>query len=225
MVMSSPDPTAPNDVLRSTATVAMICDALDALGVRNQALDPLLRPIKRPARLEGRARTVEFVPTEEEVDADDPYGEMINFIDTLAVGDVAVIAAHGSARSGCWGELFTAAASGRGAAGVVCDGYVRDTDKVARMQLPVFARGRRPYDFRARLRVIGRDIAVFCGGVNVGPGDLVVGDDDGVVAVPRALEAAIVEAANARATRESTVLTELLSGCSLREVWDRHRLL
>jgi 4-hydroxy-4-methyl-2-oxoglutarate aldolase len=222
--MSSPDPISVKS-LAAAVTVAMVCDALDTVGHRAQALDPALRPLVCPARLVGRARTVKFTETDTDADAHDPYGHMIKIIDALSPGDVVVIAANGSARSGCWGELFTAAATGRGAAGVVCDGYVRDTAKVVRMTLPVFARGRRPYDYRARLRVAGYDEPVICGGVRISVGDLLVGDDDGLVCVPASVEAAVVEAANTRADRESAVLAELAAGALLREVWERHGLL
>ena len=224
-VMSSPDSTPTAEALASTATVAMVCDALDTVGYRVQALDVALQPLVRPARLVGRARTVEFIASHSDAADDDPYGDMINFIDALCPGDVAVIAAHGSTRSGCWGELFTAAASRRGAVGVLCDGYVRDTAKVARMTLAVFARGRRPYDYRARMQVSGYGESVDCGGVRISPGDLVVGDDDGVVVVPKRIEPTVVEAANARASGETTVLAELTGGTSLRQAWERHRLL
>jgi 4-hydroxy-4-methyl-2-oxoglutarate aldolase len=223
--MSSADPTRKAEALSSSATVAMVCDALDTVGHRAQALDVALQPLVRPARLVGRARTVEFIAGHTEAADDDPYGDMINFIDALSSGDVAVIAAHGSMRSGYWGELFTAAAISRGAVGVVCDGYVRDTAKVARMALPVFARGPRPYDYRGRTEVSSSGQPVDCGGVIISPGDLVVGDDDGVVVVPRPIEATVIDAANARASGESTVLAALTDGTSLRQAWERHGLL
>jgi 4-hydroxy-4-methyl-2-oxoglutarate aldolase len=223
--MSSADPTRKAEALSSSATVAMVCDALDTVGHRAQALDVALQPLVRPARLVGRARTVEFIAGRTEAADDDPYGDMINFIDALSSGDVAVIAAHGSMRSGYWGELFTAAAISRGAVGVVCDGYVRDTAKVARMALPVFARGPRPYDYRGRTEVSSSGQPVDCGGVIISPGDLVVGDDDGVVVVPRPIEATVIDAANARASGESTVLAALTDGTSLRQAWERHGLL
>jgi 4-hydroxy-4-methyl-2-oxoglutarate aldolase len=203
----------------------MVCDALDSVGYRAQALDAALQPLVRPARLVGRARTVEFIVTHGDASSDDPYGDMIDFIDGLSPGEVAVIAAHASTRSGCWGELFTTAASRRGAVGVVCDGYVRDAAKLAGMAVPVFALGRRPYDYRARMQVSGYGEPVDCGGLRISPGDLVVGDDDGVVVVPRGIEAAVVEAANARASGESTVLAELTGGALLRQAWERHHLL
>ena len=223
--MSSADSTPKAGALASSATVAMVCDALDMVGHRAQALDVALQPLVRPARLVGRARTVEFIAGHADAGDDDPYGDMINFIDDLCPGDVAVIAAHGSMRSGYWGELFTAAAITKGAVGVVCDGYVRDTAKVARMALPVFARGPRPYDYRGRTQVSGYGQAVDCGGVTISPGDLVVGDDDGVVVVPRLIEPTVIDAANARASDESTVLAALTGGTSLRQAWERHRLL
>ncbi|NUR84098.1 MAG: RraA family protein, partial [Nonomuraea sp.] len=138
---------------------------------------------------------------------------------------VIVVATGGSARSAYWGELFSAAAKGRGAAGMVCDGYARDRAKVLALDFPVFALGTRPIDYRARMRVVAVQEPVTCAGVRVVPGDLVVAEDDGIVAVPGTVEAEVVSAANARARAESDVLTDLLAGASLREVWQRHRIL
>jgi regulator of RNase E activity RraA len=204
-------------------TTAMLSDALDAVGRRAQVLSGAVRPLARGMRAAGRAATVQFGPVEE--DADRPYDEIIAFVDGLARGAVAVVATGASERSGYWGELFSAAAVGRGAAGVVCDGFVRDAAKIERLAFPVFATGTRPIDFRARMQVTARDRPVACGGVVVAPGDLVLADDDGVVVVPQAVEREVLERASAKAESEATVLAELVGGATLRDVWDRHGVL
>ncbi|WP_067480459.1 RraA family protein [Actinomadura hibisca] len=205
------------------AAAAQVADSLDAAGARRQVLAAAIRPLREGMRAVGRARTVQFVPVERA--GDDPYDDMIDFIDGVRPGEVVVVAAGGSARSACWGELFSAAALGRGAAGLVCDGYARDRAKVLELGFPVFARGTLPIDYRARMRVVAAQEPVECGGARVAPGDLVVAEDDGVVVVPAELEAEVVALANARVTTESDVLSELLGGASLREVWERHRVL
>ncbi|MEV0589043.1 RraA family protein [Nonomuraea sp. NPDC050310] len=207
----------------SSVAAAQVADSLDEAGVRGQVLHPAIRPLRAGMRALGRARTVQFAPAEEA--GPDPYDDMIDFIDSVRPGEVVVIAAGGSARSACWGELFSAAAKGRGAAGVVCDGYVRDRAKVLALDFPVFALGTLPVDYRARLRVVAVQQPVTCGGVRIAPGDTVLAEDDGLVAVPRAVEAEVVALANQRAATESTVLAELLAGSGLREVWERHRVL
>ncbi|MFF4198320.1 RraA family protein [Nonomuraea sp. NPDC001831] len=202
---------------------AQLSDSLDETGVRGRVLDPAVRPLRAGMRALGRARTVRFVPAG--TAGENPYDDMIDFIDSVLPGEVVVIAAGGSDRSACWGELFSAAAKGRGAAGVVCDGYVRDRGKVLELGFPVFARGTRPIDYRARMRVAAVQEPVTCGGVLVAPGDLVLAEDDGIVSVPRSREAEVASRAEARLATESDVLSDLLGGARLREVWERYRVL
>jgi regulator of RNase E activity RraA len=209
--------------LVAVLTAAILSDSLDSLGVRTQVMTADIRPIVAGRRVVGRARTIGFAPTES--DAEDPYGSAMAFIDGLDAGSVAVIAANGDGRTAYWGELFSAAAKGHGAVGAICDGPVRDVPRIRAVGFDVFAAGSRPIDFRARMRVIATGEAVRCGGVLVAPGDLVLGDDDGVVVVPAAVEAETLRRAVARATAESSVLAELLAGASLREVWDRWHVL
>ncbi len=147
------------------------------------------------------------------------------FIDSLEPSSVAVIATGPDARTAYWGELFSASAKGHGAVGAVCDGPVRDVSKILAVGFDVFAPASRPIDFRGRMRVVAAGGTVRCGGVLVAPGDLVLADDDGVVVVPRAVEPEVLRRAMDRATAERSVLQELLSGASLREVWDRWHVL
>ncbi|WP_206681717.1 RraA family protein [Actinomadura sp. J1-007] len=139
--------------------------------------------------------------------------------------EVAVVATGDSARSAFWGELFSAAAIGRGAAGIVTDGCLRDSPKIAALGFPAFARGRRPLDYRARMRVVARAQPVVLGGVTIRPGELVMADDDGVAVVPASVEEQVLARARARVETESTVLEELLAGDGLRTVWERHGVL
>jgi 4-hydroxy-4-methyl-2-oxoglutarate aldolase len=200
-----------------------LSDALDAAGRRDQVLSAAIRPLVKGMRASGRAATVGFRPVDH--DSDRPYDDIIAFIDGLQPGSVVVAGTGPRERSGFWGELFSAAAIGRGAAGLVCDGPIRDTPKIEELGFPVFAPGSRPIDFRARMEVTASDVPLECGGVTVAPGDLVLADDDGVVVVPQEVEAEVLERATEKAQRESTVLEELLGGATLREVWDRHRVL
>lgn len=204
-------------------TSAMVSDSLDASGVRGQVMVASIGPVTSGSRAVGRARTVCFEPSDR--DSDDPYGAAMDFIDSLGPGTVAVIASGGDERTAYWGELFSAAAKGHGAVGTVCDGPVRDVAKVRKVGYDLFAPSFRPLDYRARMHVVSMAQPVECGGVRVAPDDLVFADDDGVVVVPRAVEAEVLSRAMARAMAESNVLEELLGGASLREVWERWRVL
>ena len=205
-------------------TSASLSDSLDAVGLRDQVLPQRLAPLVAGSRAFGRAATVQFGPSLE-FDEGDPYRGAINFIDSLQRGQIAIVATAESNQSGVWGELFSAAALGVGAVGIVTDGNVRDTDKIAELNFPTFARSRRPIDFRGRMRVVASHVTVTVFGVEIAPGDLVMADDDGVVVIPQAREEEVLALARERAGRESTVLAELLVGETLGAVWDRHRVL
>ena len=205
-------------------TTAILSDSLDAAGLRGQVLQQRLEPVVPGSRAFGRAVTVQFAPSLD-ADPDDPYRDAIEFIDSIEAGQIVVVATDKSNESAFWGELFSAAAIGSGAVGVVTDGNLRDTDRIAGLGFAAFSRSRRPIDYRGRMRVIASGAAVTFEGVLIHPGDLVMADDDGVVVVPRSSEKQVLALARERASRESTVLRELLAGESLREVWDKHRVL
>jgi 4-hydroxy-4-methyl-2-oxoglutarate aldolase len=202
---------------------AMLSDCLDEVGRREQVMQQEIRALRPGMRCAGPAATVQFAPTTEA--GSEPYDDMIDFLSGLQAGTVAVVATAGSSRSGYWGELFSAAALGRGVAGVVCDGPLRDSDQIEELGFPAFAPATRPIDYRARMRVVGAGQPVLCGGVVVQPGDLVVADADGVVVVPTDVAAQVVDATTERATREDRVRAELLGGATLRHVWETYRTL
>ena len=212
---------APGDEAISTA---ILSDSLDAAGLRAQVLETRLAPLVPGSRLFGRAWTVRFEPSDAD-DPADPYGAAIDYISSIGRGEVAVIATNASNASAFWGELFSAAAIGAGAAGVVTDGNLRDTPKIEALGFPAFSRSRRPIDYRARMRVVATGEPVTIAGVVCRTGDLVLADDDGVVVVPFEREGEVLERARARLAGESTVLAELLGGETLRAVWDRHGIL
>jgi 4-hydroxy-4-methyl-2-oxoglutarate aldolase len=203
---------------------AMISDSLDVLGIRNNAMDTRVHALRPGMRVVGIAATAEFMP-DSEYDQKDPYGDAIDFLDTLAPGEAAVIATGGQCLSAFWGELFSAAAKGRGATGVVTDGPLRDTEQIVGIGFSAFGQASRPYDYKGRMRLKTTRQQVICGGVSVNNGDGVIADSDGVVIVPAEHLAAVTELANARAATEKTVLQDLLAGKSVREVWNAYGVL
>ena len=203
---------------------AMISDSLDVVGVRNNAMDIRVRALRPHMRAVGLAATVQFIP-DSNYDQKDPYGDGIDFLDTLQVGEIAVVSTGGECLSAFWGELFSAAAKGRGATGVVADGPLRDTEQVVALDFPAFGQGSRTYDYKGRMRIEAIRIPVICGGVEIHPGDGVIADSDGVVVVPGKHLEKVSELANARAATEKTVLQDLLTGKSVREVWNAYGVL
>jgi regulator of RNase E activity RraA len=205
-------------------TAAMISDALDTVGLRDQTFTDRFTPVQPGHCAIGYARTAKFVPADD-IDPAKPYDAAIDFIDGTQPGDLIVIATDNSNASAFWGELFSAAAKGRGAVGVLTDGNLRDVDKIRDVGFAAFSRSRRPVDFKGRMVLVESQHPVKISGATITPGDLVAIDDDGGAVVPKAHEAAVVAAARARAKAESTVLSELLAGSTLREVWTRHGIL
>ncbi len=205
-------------------TVAMISDALDKFGLRNQTLSTQLVPVTPGHSAIGYARTATFVPSDE-LDPAKPYDAAIDFIDGTKPGDLIAIATSNSNASAFWGELFSAAAKGRGAVGMLTDGNVRDVNKIRDLGFAAFSQSCRPVDFKGRMVLIESQQPIEIAGVVIAPGDLVAIDDDGCAVVPQEREEEVIAAARARAKAESTVLSELLSGSTLREVWTRHGIL
>lgn len=213
--------------LREKSYVAAVCDILDGLGLRSQAMHQRLRPLlpdRERCGFIGRARTVRWM----EVDypnVDDPYGLEIEAIDNLQPGDVSVHSTDHAGTNAPWGELMSTAAQMRGAVGCVCDSQIRDCLKIIELGFPVYYAGIRPLDSMGRGRVMAYDVPVRCGDVLVHPGDTVFADYDGIVVIPRQHLPQIVELACEKASRETLSRQELKAGKTLREVYDRHGVL
>lgn len=208
----------------SKITVAMISDALDLVGLRNQTFSQPLTPAVSGARAIGYARCAKFVPTDV-VKPEHPYDAAIDFIDGSNPGDLIVIATNNGNASAFWGELFSAAAKGQGAVGMITDGNIRDVEKIRAIGFAAFARSHRPVDYKGRMVLSESATEVEIAGVKISEGDLVAADEDGVAVVPARYIDEVLTAARERAKAESVVLQELLSGSTLRDVWTRHGIL
>ena len=213
------------DRMASELYAAVLCDVLDGFGLRNQAMDARIQPVQRdPATvLVGRAHTVHFAPVYEM--SEEPYTTQIAAIDALQPGDIAVQAANGYEAAAFWGELFSNAAIGRGARGVVIDGYHRDTRKVRELGFPVYSLGARPLDIAGRATAVSYGRPVVCGGVLVRQGDVVFAEVDGIVVIPHETVTEVVERAFTKVATEDRARVDLRGGALLSEVWSRYRVL
>jgi regulator of RNase E activity RraA len=146
-------------------------------------------------------------------------------VDDLARDEVVVFGCGASRRIAPWGELLSTASRARGAAGCVTDGFVRDVRAIRAMRFPVFHGGIAPLDSKGRGVVAEIDVAIECAGVAVAPGDLVVGDADGVVVVPQAVEAEALARAFDKVTGEDRTREELAAGAKLADVFAKYRVL
>jgi len=207
--------------------VAAICDILDELGYRKQAMHQRLRPLlpdMRNCGFIGRARTFEWKEVDY-VDEENPYGLEIEAMDSLKEGDVVVHSTDYNGTNAPWGELMSTMAKRKRVAGCVCDSQVRDCIKIIEMDFPVYYAGIRPLDSKGRGLVVAYDVPVMCGEVLVNPGDLVFADFDGIVVIPQLIENEVIEKAKVKIGAENMSRAELLDGKSLREVYDKYRVL
>jgi 4-hydroxy-4-methyl-2-oxoglutarate aldolase len=204
-------------------TVALAADVLDRLGFREQVLSHRIRPVAGPEHLAGRA-----FPVAAEVDStilDEPYEHELAAVDATPAGAVVVLATGEYCGAAIWGELLATRVIGQGSAGVVTDGAVRDLAGLRRLGLPTFAGAVSANDSRGRITVRSWGRPIMCTGVAVAPGDLVLGDPDGVVVVPADAAADVLAAAEEKQAKEALARTLLTSGASAAEVWERHRVL
>jgi len=211
--------------IRQRLYTAVLSDVLDELGHTEQALDAAIRPLDDRTVLAGYARTGLYREVFHVEPGENPYELEIALVDDLRIDDVAVLACGGSRRIAPWGELLSTAARARGAAGCVTDGFVRDVRSIRALGFPVHHGGIAPLDSKGRGKVAAIDVPVRVAGVAIAPGDLVVGDVDGVVVVPRSLEDEVLGRAFAKVESEDRTREALERGELLAAVFARYNVL
>jgi 4-hydroxy-4-methyl-2-oxoglutarate aldolase len=203
--------------LRRDLYTAVVCDALDQVGLQHQSpriAFPRTTWQGEPGNrvLVGRCRTMLWVDMHHKDTK--PYELELRSVDACQPDDVIVAATGGSMRSGIWGELLTTAAMLRGCVGAIIDGAVRDIDKIAALGFSVFAQGTSPYDSLHRQRVTEIDLPVKIDGVTFHPGDLVFADQDGIIVVPKGVEAQVLDLALTKVHGENKVRDAIRQGMS-----------
>jgi 4-hydroxy-4-methyl-2-oxoglutarate aldolase len=211
--------------IREKLFCALLSDVLDALGCMDQALPARIRPLDDASVMVGRARTAIFADIYEVTPNVNPYELEIAMIDSLNPDEIPVFACGATGRIAPWGELLSTASKARGAAGALMDGMVRDIKAIRTMGFPVFHGGIGPLDSKGRGKIVVLDVPIECAGVKVAPGDLIFGDADGVVVVPQALEAQVLEAAFEKLKGERNTLAELRAGAKLGDVYAKYGVL
>ena len=169
------------------------------------------------AHLVGRARTLRFIPFRP--DLFEAHGGGFNAqkraFDTIGEGEVLVIEARGETGTGTVGDILGLRAQVRGAAGIVTDGGIRDSAQVAALGIPSFSAGPHPAVLGRRHVPWETDVTVACGGAAVQPGDVIVGDDDGVLVIPPALVREVADAAVEQEREERFIAAQVAAGASV----------
>jgi len=219
--------TTPTDItlpmMRQALTSAVVADALDAEGYPRQSPRVPIKPVTVNTALVGRCKTTLWA----EMAHPDPkpYELELRAVDSCRPDDVIIAAAGGSLRSGVWGELLSTAARNTGCVGVIVDGAVRDVRQMRAMGFPCFARATIVYDSKDRQRVIDLDVPVEIDGVCFHPGDLVIADEDGIVVVPKAVEANIVRRAWEKVHAENQVRDAIRNGMKATAAFEKFGVL
>ena len=200
----------------------VVGDILDDLGFSHQFLPQPIQPLREEMKLAGRAMPVLMIDVFGKQKK--PFGLLTEALDQLEPGEI-YLASGGDMRCAYWGEILTATAKKRGAVGAVINGFHRDTPRVLEQDWPVFSRGRFAQDSAVRTQVVGYRCSIEIGAVHVEPGDLVFGDLDGVVIVPRKVEVEVIERALAKARGEKLVRKEIESGMSSTDAFKKYGIL
>jgi 2-keto-4-pentenoate hydratase/2-oxohepta-3-ene-1,7-dioic acid hydratase in catechol pathway/regulator of RNase E activity RraA len=193
--------------------VAGLSAQLRKRGLNSVAIDGLT-PMHPDAKLIGTAKTLRFVPGREDLFAahGGGYNPQKRAFDAVGAGEVVVIEARGDAGAGTLGDILAIRAHAAGAAGIVTDGAVRDYDAVAEVGIPVFSKGAHPAVLGRRHVAWDYDLTIACGGATVQPGDVIVGDRDGVIVIPPALVEEVVDAALAQEDEDGWIAGQVADG-------------
>jgi regulator of RNase E activity RraA len=208
--------------IRRELYTSVVGDILDVLGCYHQFLPQPIQPLRMTDIIVGRAMPVVMIdvygPQKK------PFGKLTEAMDQLENGEV-YIAGGGDMRCAYWGEILTATAKMRGAAGAVINGFYRDTPKVLEQNWPVFSRGRYAADSAVRTQVADYRCDIQIKDVWVKPGDLIFGDMDGVVVIPRSHEKEVIIKALEKARGEQLVRKEIENGMSSTAAFAKYAIL
>lgn len=215
------------ELMRTELFTAVVGDMLDARGYLRQFLPPRIQPLRDDMIVVGRAMPVLESddrggegPGRENPAFNRPFGLMLRALDDLKTDEV-YICGGSSPDYALWGELMSLAARNRGAAGAVVNGWSRDTRGILEMGFPTFSYGRYAQDQRARGKVVDFRCEISIEGVRVRPGDIIFGDLDGVVVVPREIGRDVLADAHEKAIGEKAVYHAIKGGMGAQESWDR----
>jgi 4-hydroxy-4-methyl-2-oxoglutarate aldolase len=209
-------------MMRDSLYTPVLGDILDQLGCYHQFLPQPIQPIRESYKVAGRAMPALIAnvhgPQKE------PFGKLTESLDQLQPGEVYVTGG-GNMQCAYWGEILTATARTRGAVGAVIDGFHRDTPRVLEQNWPVFSRGRYAQDSSVRMAVVAYRCALEIGGVSIQPGDLVFGDMDGVLIIPKRLEVEVIEQGLEKARGERLVRKAIENGMSSTDAFRKYGIL
>ena len=203
-------------MMRQNLFTAVVGDVMDRLGFLHQFLPPSIRPLRDDMVVLGRAMPV--LEIDSKTPPAKPFGLMLEALDDLKKGEV-YLAAGGSPTYAMWGELMSTRAMQLGATGAVMVGYSRDTPQIRALGFPTFSMGSYAQDQAPRGHVVDFRVPVRIGEVMIEPGDILFGDVDGVLAIPRKVESEVLAWALEKAEKENLVRSAIENGMSTVEAF------
>jgi 4-hydroxy-4-methyl-2-oxoglutarate aldolase len=207
---------ADRNVIRAARLeTATLSDALDKLGIIGQC--ERIQPRSQDSQLTGRAFTIQYGPVGL------PAGTVGDYIDDVEPGSVIVLDNRGREDVTVWGDILTEIAHRRGIAGTVIDGICRDVSLCRKLEYPVFSLAHWMRTGKDRVQVEATNVTVSIGNVRVGPGDILRGDADGLVVLPKEHEERILDAAEEIHATEEKIREAVRHGERLDVVRKRHR--
>jgi regulator of RNase E activity RraA len=217
---------APKERIRALEAIgaATIAGTLYQMGVKDVFIEGPVAWTKGRV-VAGPALTLQFMPKRDDLYGDGEYNDPEKQLHRHVLyhtqpGDIVVVDARADMRSGVFGDMMLTFFKGRGGAGVVIDGCIRDFPNVKRLDLGLWIRGVTPnFHTQTNLMPFAVNVAVACGGVTVMPGDIIVADDDGAVVVPVALAAELIEKASVHHDWEEFSRQKLLEGGALQRYY------
>lgn len=187
----------------SRIDTATLSDAMDRLGIAGQCLG--IKPLDHAFRLAGRAFTLQYLPQ-------GPGGTVGDFIDDVEPGQIVVIDNGGREDATVWGDILTLVANRRGLGGTVIDGACRDTHLALDLRYPMYSRSYSMRTGKDRVQLEAVNVPVNVGDARVHPGDLLRGDSDGVVVIPRAREDEVLDIAEQIEVAEQSIRDAVQAG-------------
>lgn len=210
--------------LKKNMYCGVICDVLDQMGYRYQALSDAIAGLNDETVIFGPAFT--SIGTTVYSMPENPLIAQTKVVDQLSEGEVYCLVTRGEYNCAVFGEIFATRVAKKGGAGVLLDAYARDLKELKNMNggkgFPVFFRGKSPLTSKGRCEINECQIPIIIDGVTINPGDYIFGDIDGVVVIPKDIIMEVLERAYDTIEKENETRDSLLKGASLEEVYAIH---
>lgn len=209
------------DMLQHVSTASLTSELLN-LGFRNTFMRGVY-PLHPHKRLIGYAFTLRYIPSREDLDFKVDYDNSKNpqriAVETIGPNEVMVIDARGEVSAASFGHILCTRLKVRGVAGLVTDGALRDTPSIKKLDFPAYARSAHGTTSSVLHHPVDFQLPISCGGVMVDPGDVIVGDAEGVVVIPKKVAKEVIQKCFERDQLEIFLQAKVASGASIQGVY------